>query len=46
MLGTFGFDQMVSRKVTLAFDVLSELQAGGDAGQLPPISPYDRPAER
>ncbi len=36
MLGTFGFDQMLSPKVTVAFDVLSEFQAGGNAGELPP----------
>ncbi len=36
MLGTFGFDQMVSPKFTVAFDLLSEFQAGGDAGDLPP----------
>ena len=36
MLGTFGFDQMISPKVTVALDLLSEFQAGGDEGDLPP----------
>jgi hypothetical protein len=35
MLGTLGFDQMLNKKATLAVDILSEFQVGGDAGTLP-----------
>lgn len=36
LLGSFGFDQMLNKRATLAVDILSEFQAGGDAGKLPP----------
>jgi hypothetical protein len=34
-LATVGFDHMISRPFTLAVDLLSEFQSGGDAGTLP-----------
>lgn len=46
MLATFGFDQLLSPAVTLAIDVLSEFQAGGDEGKLPQSIVFANPAGR
>ncbi len=35
LLGTFGFDHRVNKQATIAVDLLSEFQAGGDSGKLP-----------
>lgn len=44
MLATVGFDQMLSPTVTLAIDLISEFQAGGDGGSLPQDIVYVSPA--
>ena len=35
LLGTLGFDQLITNQATIAVDLLSEFQASGDAGALP-----------
>lgn len=35
VVGTLGFDHMLNKQATVAVDILSEFQAGGDAGKLP-----------
>jgi len=46
ILMTGGFDQLVSDKVTIAADVLSEIQVGQSALQLPGPVTYDAPFHR
>jgi hypothetical protein len=46
VLATTGFDQLVSDKVTIAADVVSELQVGKSALQLPGPVTYDAPYHR
>lgn len=46
VLGTAGFDQRVGAGVTLAADLVSELQVGDSKLQLPPVVNYVAPFQR
>jgi hypothetical protein len=46
VLATAGFDQLIAQHVTLAADVLSELQVGRSKLRLPPPVVYDVPFKR
>jgi hypothetical protein len=46
VLGNLGFDQLITDKVTLAADVLSELQVGQSTLHLPGPVTYDAPYHR
>ena len=46
ILGTVGFDQLISTHVTLAADVMSELQVGESKLKLPGPVQYDYPFKR
>jgi hypothetical protein len=46
VLATLGFDQLLSQQVTLAADVLSELQVGRSQLQLPGPVTYEEPYHR
>lgn len=46
VVGTVGFDQLLAEKITLAADLVSELQVGASKLQLPPTVVFDYPFKR
>ena len=46
VLATAGFDHLIADRLTLAVDVVGELQVGRSKLQLPPAVPYDVPFKR
>jgi hypothetical protein len=46
VLGTLGFDQLLHERVTMAVDLVSELQVGNNKLRLPPPVQYDAPFRR
>jgi hypothetical protein len=46
VLGTIGFDDRMAERVTLAADLVTELQVGDSKLRLPPVVTYDAPFRR
>jgi len=46
VLGTVGFDDRMAERVTLAADLVTELQVGDSKLRLPPVVTYDAPFRR